>query len=68
MPKNRAPPTVNFDVTEWQSSELQIIREKEEKHQSRKSREELAEKRCIRQIKIGWGRRTTVVAINKKKR
>lgn len=67
MPKNTASPPVNFDVTEWQSSELQIIKEKEKKHQSRRSREELAEKRCIGQIKIGWGRRADVVAISKKK-
>lgn len=59
-------PPVNFDVTEWQSSELQTIREKEEKHQSRRKREELAINRRIRQIKIGRGRRTDVVAtINK---
>lgn len=43
MPRNTAAPPVNFDVTEWQSSELQIIREKEEK-QSRRNREELTKK------------------------
>lgn len=69
MPKNTAAPPVNFDVTEWKSFELQIIRGKEEKHQSRRNREKLAKKRCIRQIRIGWGRRTDVVAtINKKRK
>lgn len=59
-------PPVNSDVTEWQSSELQTIREKEEKHQSRRKRGELAKTRAIRQIRIGRGRRRDVVAtINK---
>lgn len=54
MPKNTVLPPVNFDVTEWQGSELQIIREKEEKHQSRRNREELSKKTSLYQTDKDW--------------